>query len=280
MPRQARQASGTGIYHVIMPRQARQASGTGIYHVMMRGINHQNIFEEQEDYYQFLNTLDLMAQSYESDGTPAGRNYILYAYCLMSNHIHLLIREREDNIGMAIKRIASSYVYYYNHKYSRDGHLFRERFKSEPVNDMAYFVTLLRYIHQNPVKAGMVKEVKDYEFSSWQEYEDKKSTLFPLCDTRTVLNRISYKELNDLVNAPLSDDVSCLDIEDASKGRPSDDQVMMLIKEKTGVTNSSVFQQLPDEIRRSVLIELKGKRASLRQLERLTGIGKSMIYRM
>ena len=68
-----------------MPRRARQASGTGIYHVMMRGINHQNIFEEQEDYYQFLNTLDLMAQPYESDGTPAGRNYILYAYCLMSN---------------------------------------------------------------------------------------------------------------------------------------------------------------------------------------------------
>ena len=147
----------------------------------------------------------------------------------MSNHIHLLIREREDNIGMAIKRIASSYVYYYNHKYSRDGHLFRERFKSEPVNDMAYFVTLLRYIHQNPVKAGMVAEVKDYEFSSW---------------------------------------------------RPSDDQVMMLIKEKTGATNSSAFQQLPADIKKSLLIELKGKRASLRQLERLTGISKSMIYRM
>ncbi len=53
----------------------------------------------------------MKAQSYEPDGTPFGRNYILYAYCLMSNHIHLLIREREDNIGMAIKRIASSYVY-------------------------------------------------------------------------------------------------------------------------------------------------------------------------
>ena len=169
-----------------MPRQARESSETGIYHVMMRGINHQNIFEEQEDYYQFLNTLDMMAQSYEPDGTPSGRNYILYAYCLMSNHIHLLIREREDTIVMAIKRIASSYVYYYNHKYSRDGHLFRERFKSEPVNDIAYFITLLRYIHQNPVKAGMVAEVKDYEFSSWDEYIDKNSTLFPLCDTRTV----------------------------------------------------------------------------------------------
>ena len=57
-----------------------------------------------------------MAQSYESDGTPAGRNYILYAYCLMSNHIHLLIREREDTIGMAIKRIASSYSHVKNMK--------------------------------------------------------------------------------------------------------------------------------------------------------------------
>ena len=247
---------------------------------MMRGINHQNIFEEQEDYYQFLTTLDLMAQSYEPDGTPSRRNYILYAYCLMSNHIHLLIREREDTIGIAIKRIASSYVYYYNHKYSRDGHLFRERFKSEPVNDMAYFVTLLRYIHQNPLKAGMVKAVKDYEFSSWGEYIDKNSTLIPLCDTRAVLNRIPYNELDVLVNEPMSDDVACLDIENASTGRPSDDQVMLLIKEKTGATNSSTFQQLPDDIKRSVLIELKGRRASLRQLERLTGIGKSLIYRL
>jgi len=67
----------------------------------------------------------------------------------MSNHFHLLIREREETVGETLKRIASSYVYYYNRKYGRDGHLFKERFKSEPVNDMAYFATLLRYIHQN-----------------------------------------------------------------------------------------------------------------------------------
>ena len=125
------------------------------------------------------------------------------------------------------------------------------------MNDMAYFVTLLRYIHQNPVKAGMVSEVKDYEFSSWGEYMDKNSTLFPLCDTNTVLNRIPLNELSELVNEPISDEVACL-----------------------GATNSSAFQQLPADIKKSVLIELKGKRASLRQLERLTGISKSMIYRM
>jgi hypothetical protein len=89
----------------------------------------------------------------------------------MSNHFHLLIREREESVGETIKRIASSYVYYYNRKYGRDGHLFKERFKSEPVNDMAYFTTLLRYIHQNPVKAGIVEHVRDYEFSSWGEYD-------------------------------------------------------------------------------------------------------------
>ena len=126
----------------------------------------------------------------------------------------------------------------------------------------------------------MVSEVKDYEFSSWGEYMDKNNTLFPLYDTHTVLNRIPLNELSELVNEPISDEVACLDIEDASKGRPSDDQVMMLIKEKTGATNSSAFQQLPADIKKSVLIELKGKRASLRQLERLTGISKSMIYRM
>ena len=132
-----------------MPRQARKESGTGIFHIMMRGINHQNIFEDEEDNYQFINTLDRMRVRYDDDGLPCGTNFTLYAYCLMSNHFHLLIREREDDLGMAVKRIASSYVYYHNRKYLRDGHLFKERFKSEPVNDMAYFVTLLRYIHQN-----------------------------------------------------------------------------------------------------------------------------------
>ena len=96
---------------------------------------------------------------------------------------------------------------------------------------MAYFVTLLSYIHQNPVKVGMVEKVKDYEFCSWGEYNDKYSTQFPICDTLTVLNRIPFNELEELVNEPLSDDVSCFDIEEASKGRPSDDQVMLVIKE-------------------------------------------------
>ena len=67
-----------------MPRQARESSGTGVYHVMMRGINHQNIFEEQEDYYQFLNTLDMMAQSYETERTE-GQVPVSRIMCVINN---------------------------------------------------------------------------------------------------------------------------------------------------------------------------------------------------
>ena len=97
----------------------------------MRGINHQDIFCDAEDYYHFITTLDRMRAQYDDDGNPCGTNCTYYAYCLMSNHFHLLVREREEPVGDTIKRIASSYVYYFNRKYGRDGHLFKEQFKSE-----------------------------------------------------------------------------------------------------------------------------------------------------
>ena len=260
-----------------MSRQSRKESGTGIYHVMMRGINHQKIFNDEEDYFQFITTLDRMRFRYDDEGSPCGSNCVFYAYCLMSNHLHLLIRERGESVGETIKRIASSYVFYYNRKYGRDGHLFRDRFKSEPVNDMGYFTTLLRYIHQNPVKAKIVERVGDYAYSSWGEFDGTVEPVFQICDTETVMKRLPFEELKEWVDEPLDDDVPCIDIENVSGGRPSDDQVWLLIKEYTGVTNSSAFQQLEDETKRSVLKRLKNRGASHRQLERLTGIGRGVI---
>ena len=260
-----------------MPSRARIESGTGIFHVMMRGINHQNIFEDEEDNYQFINTLDRMRVRYDDDGNPCGSNCTYYAYCLMSNHFHLLIREREETVGETVKRIASSYVYYYNRKYGRDGHLFKERFKSEPVNDMAYFTVLLRYIHQNPVKAGIVEKVKDYEFSSWGEYDGTVEPVFQICDVNTVLNRITFRELEEWVNDPLDDDVQCLEIEKKIYSKPSDDQVWQEIIKIAGVTCSSDFQKIDKTKQREALGQLRELGASVRQLERLTGISRGII---
>lgn len=261
-----------------MPRQARKESGTGIFHIMMRGINHQNIFEDEEDNYQFINTLDRMRVRYDDDGNPCGSNCTYYAYCLMSNHFHLLIREREETVGETVKRIASSYVYYYNRKYGRDGHLFKERFKSEPVNDMAYFTVLLRYIHQNPLKAGIVEKVRDYEYSSWGEYQGTVDPAFQVCDTRTVLNRIPLNDLEAWVNDPLPDDYNFLDNEnERPRLRLSDDQVWQEIIKLAGVTCSSDFQKLERQLQRETLGQLRELGASVRQLERLTGISRGII---
>ena len=153
-----------------MPRQARKESGTGIYHVMLRGINRQDIFEDAEDYMRMLRCMQLMLEQYDDLGNHLPPLCTFYAYCLMSNHVHLLLRVNQEDIGSTIKHLAVMYAMYYNQKYSRSGHVFQDRFKSEPVNDMAYFVTLLRYIHQNPTKAGIVSKVGDYDWSSWKEY--------------------------------------------------------------------------------------------------------------
>ena len=261
-----------------MPRQSRKESGTGIHHVMMRGINHQDIFYDEEDYFQFINTLARMQIRYDDEGHPCGTNFTLYAYCLMSNHVHLLIREREDNIGEAVKRISSSYVFYYNRKYSRDGHLFKERFRSEPVNDMAYFTILLRYIHQNPVKAGIVDNVSAYPYSSWGEFSGQLEPAFCVCNTNSVLRRIPIDELEAFVNEPLPEEVVCLDNDDEEpKARLSDDQVWQDILSLAHITTAMGFQQLDKNQQKDILRELRKRGASVRQLERLTGIGRGII---
>ena len=130
---------------------------------MLRGINQQQIFEDSEDCEKFVQILkDCKAIS----------EYKLFTYCLMGNHIHLLIQEGKEPIEQVMKRIATRFVYWYNIKYQRVGHLFQDRFKSEPVEDDAYFATVVRYIHQNPVKAGLCKKISDYPFSGYKAFFD------------------------------------------------------------------------------------------------------------
>ena len=186
-----------------MSRTPRVISSSGIYHVMMRGINHQDIFHDSTDYNYFLSVMGRTRLKRGLNKQVIGSNCYYYAYCLMSNHIHLLIQEGLDTVSNIVKRITISYVYYYNHKYQRDGHLFKERYRSEPVNDMSYFTMLLRFIHRNPVEAQIVKKVIDYPYSSWREYCSNAKDDMMICNTKAVLHRITFPELEEMVNAPL-----------------------------------------------------------------------------
>ncbi len=252
-----------------MPRKARRKSLSGLYHIMLRGSNRQTIFERDDDKYRFLSTL----KNY-SDASK----FSLCGYCLMDNHVHLLMQELEDDISTAIKRISSSYVFWYNKRYERCGHLFQERFKSEVVEGDNYVRTVLRYIHQNPVKANLCKNVADYEWTSYNEYlkeptiveTDLCLNLFASEKSRAL--KLFVKYMNE------DNDDNCIEYDEFI--RLTDAEVREKLYE-FGVTNTNELQQFNRDKRNEILKELKGiNGVSARQLSRLTGISKSLISKL
>lgn len=242
---------------------------------MLRGINKQQIFENAEDYSYFLGILQMLAENTEN-----GSLCTIYAYCLMNNHVHILLKEGNKRISDIMQKIASSYVYYYNKKYERVGHLFQERFKSQPVCSFEYFVTLLRYIHQNPIKSHLTSRVSDYPWSSWQEYLGCGG----FCSVQTVISRIGLTELKGLVEISLSDDETdgILDIDtlkDANKLKLSDADAWKILSQLSGASSTSEFQKFQREIQRSHLISAHKLGLSVRSLARITGIPYSVIQR-
>ena len=259
-----------------MARKSREISGTGIYHVMLRGINRHDIFEKGEDYAYFLTILRNMVYPVGDDGKPLPPRCHFYAYCLMTNHVHLLIRESAEKLASAIHRIATSYAQYYNNKYQRSGHFFQDRFKSESVNDQGYFFTLLRYIHQNPMAAGLSNGINDYEWSSWKEYETYKNNVQRICSVSHVMARMPIDELRSLVSDPLPKATQILDM-DNGKTCQTDDDVKNFLLNTFGLRQPADLQLYSRERCNDIIREAKRDGASIRQLVRLTGLGFAII---
>lgn len=236
---------------------------------MLRGINRQLIFEDEEDKTRFIETM----KKYK-----AISNYQLYSYCLMDNHIHLLMREVEEPISRTIKRISSSYVYWYNMKYERVGHLFQERFKSENVESTAYFLTVLRYIHQNPIKAGLAKSVFESKWTSINEYIHKVNMVDIDLGLQLFSDDQSTAKTLFMTFMQQSNDDQCLD--DKVKVKRSDSEVREYMY-KLGITHTSLLQQMDKKTRDDILAKLKKMNGvTVRQLSRITGISKSVIQRI
>lgn len=239
-----------------MPRQARKRAESGIYHVMLRGINHQQIFMDREDNKKFLLTI----RQYK----PVC-SYKILAYCLMGNHIHILLREGTEPLEQVFKRIGSSFVYWYNARYQRTGHLFQDRFKSEPVEDDAYLLTVIRYIHQNPVKAGLCQTPEEYPYSSWREYLGKPW----LTDVDETFKLI---ELDDLIAFHrILGEEECLEEPPRPAAHVTDVQAVRLMEQLTGCKNASEFQRLNPAARDRAILALRDNHLSVRQISRLTG---------
>ena len=231
---------------------------------MLRGINQQQIFEEAEDYIKFLQILVYYKETCK---------YKIYAYCLMSNHIHLLIHEEAESIEQIFKRIGSKYVYWYNIKYGRKGHLFQDRFKSEPVEDESYFLTVIRYIHQNPVKADICKKIAAYEYSSIKEYLSTPK----LVDTEYVYDILPKEVFIEFNNQSSTE--NCLDVEEIKIQRVTDEQAKKIIQKYSKCSTVAEFQLLDSKLRDKYLKKFKESGISIRQICRLTGLGYYVVQK-
>ena len=247
-----------------MPRSSREKSSTGIYHVMLRGINRQTIFEDFEDHEKFLQILE---------DCKAISEFELYGYCLMGNHVHLLLKEGKESLELIFKRIGARYVFWYNWKYRRCGHLFQDRYKSEVIADDPYFAVVLRYIHQNPKKAGLCATIDEYKWSSYNDYI-QKSGIIDYCFTYGIVDENSFKKF---MNEDKDD--NCLEYT-SQFNRLTDDELILEIQGRFNINAASIQCEPRTSMERILNDIMKIDGVSTRQLSRVTGISTNIIWKL
>ena len=165
-----------------MGRRKRVWYPGAIYHVMNRGNRKTNLFKDSSDYLRFLDCIFEAKESYE---------FTIHALCLMTNHFHIEIETAQTELWKIMRKMLHPYSMDFNHKYNFTGHLFEDRYTACLIEDERYFLEVSRYIHLNPVKAGIVNDPRDYEFSSYGMY---------IGDAGSVKRGSANKLISDLVD--------------------------------------------------------------------------------
>jgi len=246
-----------------MARKPRVYSENGMYHIILRGNNKQNLFLDDKDRMYFLQKMKKYSKELEID---------IYCYCLMTNHVHILIGKAGVSLSLFVQKLANSYVFYFNRKYERSGHLFQGRFKSEPITDEAYFKTVYRYILHNCEKAGLGR-YNDYKWNSY-EYLNGNSTGKSFVNSQYVIGVFS-SEL--LVKKYLSQKMNDQCMEYENKFVMSDEKALKLIKRLFRVSSPYKLERLQVDDQRAKCKILKEKGLSINQISRITGISKGII---
>jgi len=177
-----------------MPRDRRLIPEAGFLHVISRGNNRRKIFRYERDLEEYYS---ILLKSRAEDKVNISH------YCLMNNHIHLIVNVEEDsNLSRFMKRVNLKYVYYYRRKYTYCGHLWQDRFMSKIIDREEYLIQCGKYIELNPVRADIVKQPEEYRFSSYLHYafgvKDEliqDDPLYPYLGKTQELRQIRYKDM-------------------------------------------------------------------------------------
>lgn len=186
-----------------MPRYPRNYLDTSFFHVMSQGINKSYIFKDEIDIKFYIKNMYEIKDKY---------NAKIIAYCIMNNHTHMLIETKTtENLSKYMHCLNTRYGIYYNKKYKRTGYVFRDRYKAEGIYSEEQLHNCIKYIYDNPVKAGLCNNAKEYEFSNYRkidtinnkEYvfidieEDKKGLCEKLVNKFLKGNKLNLEELKN-----------------------------------------------------------------------------------
>ena len=260
--RHARAAEGVGL----VARVARTRAESDVYHVIVRGAGRQIIFEDDADRLAFLD--GLLSQMRAADAS-------LLAWCLMSNHAHLLMRAPLETISGVMHNAESGYAMRFNLRHGRVGALFQGRFRSVPIESDRQLLAAVRYIHRNPVEAG---GPIDGRWSSYREYAGACSPSVPaVCDAGLVLDVLGGVDGFVALHA----DDAPVDAYDAGepRGHVPDVRALRVARDVLGSVELHEVKALDRPARDALLARLRASGLSVRQVARLTGIGKSIVAR-
>lgn len=250
-----------------MTYQRRKQSEADIYHIIVRGSGKQLMFEDDEDRKMYLAGLS---------GALASLPAELYAWCLMGNHIHLLVHADIEIISYIMREVGRFYSQYFNKRHNRVGHLNQGRFRSIPIDSEEQLLVVARYIHQNPVKAGL-SETCRYKWSSYLEYlgvscpEER-----PAVATRALMD--CFGSLEAFVQFHEQDETgSTMPSSSKLVYKISDEDALDLmhatLEDRSLTTLPLDNKQQRDEI----LASLKDAGIPIRQIARITGVGRNIV---
>lgn len=244
-----------------MPRDPRTYSETGFYHVIVKGDGGMTLFDSDADRLTFLSILDVALGTF---------NVSLIAWCLMSNHVHILIEDPKRQMSAFMQQVETSYARYFNISKGRKGSVFQGRFLSIPIMSEGQLLSCVFYIHDNPLK-GMGIDPATYYWSSRREYvgvAERTSTaliLEMLGGVKGFLEASEHRRFNTYF------------VKNGS--RIPDDDVANAIRSAIGGIEPSTIRGLSKQDRADAIKKMRGIGLSVKQISRATGLGIRTIVR-
>lgn len=245
-----------------MPRAGRKIADSGYYHVILKGDGGMDLFDADADRQKFLKM---------PDGILEASRLRLIAWCLMSNHVHMLLEDTEQELSACMHRLTTAYAMYFNKRAQRHGSVFQERIFSVPIKTDRQLIACVLYIHDNPLK-GMGVHPSCYRWCSYAECADGSAIR---CSTDTVLGMLGGRQ--GFLKA--SEDLQRRTYFVVSGAHIADDDIASAARMALEGKSPAVVATLPVKLRRDAVCALRDIGLTAGQVARLTGMGARMIVR-